>query len=84
MKDLGAYLQKFRQLISSNEDKTKIVSEEILKITNIYVPENQIIIKEGIITINTKPVIKSEFFINKEKIIKAIQERGISNIRDLR
>lgn len=84
MENLAAYLQKFKRLISSNEEKTKIISEEIFKITSIQIPTNDIVLREGTIIINTKPIIKSEVFIKKEKIIKAIKERGLTHLIDLR
>jgi len=84
MENLATYLQKFRRLISSNEEKTKIISEEIFKITNIQIPTNNILLKEKTITIETKAIIKSEIFIKKEKIINAIKERGLAHITDLR
>lgn len=85
MDGLSNYLLKFTKLLSTHVNLKKITIESILEIVRIDVPENSITIKDSIITIKANPIVKTELFIRKDKLIKLINTKAgkvvISEIR---
>lgn len=83
MKDLTEYLRKFQRIIFSGEEESKIISQEINKILGLDIKAGDLDLRDGVVFLKTKPIIKSEVFINKVKILEALSQRGIA-IKDLR
>jgi hypothetical protein len=80
------YLKKFSVISGGNkEGKKQVVSDAILKHTNIDVPIENIKCYGGCVFINTNPTIKSEILFKKAEIIQTLNKTyggtDIINIR---
>ena len=64
------YLEKFKEILFSKEEKYKIISDIIKKNTSIEIETKFIKIYGDTIQIKTSPIIKNEILINKDKILK--------------
>ncbi len=79
------YLDKFKKIVFEKENIYKVVSQIILKHTNILIKINLIKIKNTTIYIQCSPIQKSEILIHKNEIIldfkKLIPNYSIINIK---
>ena len=79
-------LQKFKHITPPDITVRKSAVDIIKTTTNIELDKKDISIKNGVVYIKTQPIYKNEIFINKQKIIKKLQERVGDNVfvKDLR
>ena len=80
MQPIKNFLEKFRNIIRSDKELKNKIVESIQKETSVRVSESKIKIKENTAFIQENPIVKSEIFLKKEKILIAL--KGL--IRDLR
>ena len=79
------FLEKFKKILFKKEEIYKIISQTIFKYTHFELEPKFISIKNAIIYIDTTPIVKSEIFVYKNKILfdlkKEIPENNFSDIR---
>jgi len=71
IKDL---LARFDDILLSENLKTESIRNVLQKIIGVEIKNKDIKIKDNIIYLNLKPIYKNEIFINKEKIVSALEE----------
>lgn len=76
------YLNKFKIILKEKDDFYDSIIEIINNVINIKINKNNIKIKNNFIFIKSSPIIKSEIFINKDKILSLLKEKNI-NIIDI-
>ena len=74
MFNLPAYLQKYK-LLTSKQSANKEVILQVLKNFNFNFEPNQLEVKNKILKIKTKPIIKSELFLQKEEILSELTKK---------
>ena len=83
MFDIGKYLEKFKNFSESHIFLRKIVAESIKETCLFDIEPNKIKIKESTVFIKDKPIIKTQIFIKKEKILNLIKQKTNKNIIDI-
>jgi hypothetical protein len=83
MLDLSSYLQKFTTFRNPGEKKAKIASL-ILETSSIEVKQEEIQLKNQTLFIKGSSITKSEIFLNKEELLKVLNERLDEKITDIR
>jgi len=83
MFDISKYLEKFTIMSQSRHYLRDSVAEAIKNVCKIEIDPKTIEIKEGIVRINTKPIIKSEVFLKKNKIIGYLNSEKKIKIHDI-
>ncbi|MFA5933986.1 MAG: hypothetical protein WC795_02075 [Candidatus Paceibacterota bacterium] len=68
-------LEKFQNIIHSNDIIRKSIQESIQKYTNVLIEKENITIKPQIIYIRTTPTIKNEIILKKQKILEDIGQK---------
>lgn len=83
MFNLGNYLNIYKnKLYSQQEIKNHIL--QVLKSYNLNLTTNDLVLKDNILFIKAKPIIKSEIIFKKEKIMSDINNVLSGKIIDLR
>ncbi len=83
MFDIGKYLGKFKKMSESRDYLRNSVSETIKEICKVEINPKNIDISSGVIRIKEKPIIKSEIFINKTKILSVLEKKIQEKIVDI-
>ena len=79
MIEVGDLLSKFENLLFSKRVQKSIIQESIKEVVRIEIPLDDIEIKGVNAHINTKPIYRSEIFLNKDKILNTINSKSIKN-----
>ncbi len=66
------YLNKFKEILFSNEEKSRVTASVIENILSIKIEAKNIQIKQPYIYIKASPLIRNEIMIKKELILKEI------------
>lgn len=83
MFDIAKYLEKFKILSFSRDSLRNIVAETIKEFCKTEIDLKNIDIKEGIARISERPIIKSEIFLKKEKILSSVREKSKGKVWDI-
>jgi len=83
MFDIAQYLEKFKKLKNSKFFIRDLVVESVKKITSIEIDNKKIDVKDSLVRINEKPIIKNEIFIKKSKILEEINSKTEQKITDI-
>lgn len=83
MFNIAKYLEKFKILKNSKFFLRDLVVEGVKKITNIEIDPKKVDVKDGLVRISEKPIIKSEIFIKKAKILEEINSKTDKKIVDI-
>jgi hypothetical protein len=75
MFNIDIFLKKFRKLTPPDSYIREIISSVIFNNLKIKINIKKIAIKNNIIYIKEKPVIKNEIFIHKKTILKEIKKK---------
>ncbi len=76
IKDL---LSKFNKLLSNKEIQISLIQETLKEILSLDVSKDKIKIINNDIFLEIKPIYKNEIFINKDKILKSLEEKALKN-----
>jgi len=82
--NIGDYLAKFKNLSSPDTFiKTKCIKviQDEFKIT---LQKNDISVSGGVLYIKTRGALKSEIYMRKATLLRALEKEGVSGIRDIR
>ena len=83
MFDIEKYLEKFKKFSQSRDFLRNSVAEAVKEVCNIEIDPKKIEVKDGVARISERPIIKSEIFLKKTKILEVLKEKNnidISNI----
>jgi hypothetical protein len=83
MFDIAKYLEKFKVLGNSRNFLRNTVAESIQEVCGITINPQNIVVKDGIARISEKPIIKSEIFLKKVKILEILNEKVGRKIQDI-
>jgi len=84
MFNISSYLEKFKKIYSTNLYFKETVIKAVKETTGIDVDKESINYKNGVLTLNVKPIQKSELFLKKKLILSRLNEKSSSKIVDLR
>ncbi len=73
MFDISKYLEKFRVMSQSRDFLRNTVAESIKEICKFDIDPKKIEVKSGIARINERPIMKTEIFLKKPKIMEHIK-----------
>ena len=83
MFDIAKYLEKFKVMSNSRDFLRNAVAEAIQEICNIEINPKNIVVKEGVARVNERPIIKSEIFLKKTKILEFVNKKVEVKIIDI-
>lgn len=84
MDNLSGFLAKFRRVLETTQDEQDAVIATISEVSKISLTSKDVVIKNGNITIEGSPALKSKIFISKDKILAALQEKFPKKFRSIR
>jgi hypothetical protein len=74
MVELKNLLDRFNNLLFSNEAKTEAIKKAVFEATGIEIKKEEVRIKNSTIFLNIKPLYKNEIFLKQEKILSILKE----------
>ena len=83
MFDIGKYLEKFKKFSQSRDFLRNSVAESIKEICNIEIDPKKIEVKDGVARISERPIIKSEIFLKKTKILEILSKKTENKIIEI-
>lgn len=83
MFDIAKYLEKFKTMSQSRDFLRNSVSEVIKEVCNIDLNPSKIDVKDYTARINDKPIIKTQIFLKKTKILEMLDKKTNSRIKDI-
>ncbi len=83
MKELNTYLLKIKQRLLNKTRKNETIRNVINSKSSVLLETQSFDIKNGTIYIRASSVVKSQIFLEKEKIIKELHELGFRDITNL-
>lgn len=81
--NISDYLNKFKKLSESRGFLRNTISEAIKEVCEIEIKPEDIDVKSGIARINAKPIVKSEIFLKKAKILELLKGKTESKIIEI-
>ncbi len=83
--NISQYLEKISKVYNQNISLREAVVGSLKDLVKIELSDKDLILKNGILNIKTNPVIKTEIFIKKKRIIEEINKRlGEKKVFDIR
>ncbi|MDD4803765.1 MAG: hypothetical protein PHN69_01195 [Candidatus Pacebacteria bacterium] len=83
MFDIAKYLEKFKVISCSRDFLRNSLAEAIKNICHIEIDPKKIDVKNYVARINERPIVKSEIFLKKEKILKSLSEEVREKVKDI-
>jgi hypothetical protein len=83
MFDVAKYLEKFKVLSQSKFFLRNSVAEAIKEVCDIEIDPKKIEVKNYVARVNEKPIIKTEIFIKKVKILEILDKKTNGKIKDI-
>lgn len=83
MFDIGKYLEKFKVLSQSRHFLRDSVSETIQEVCNINIDPKNIEVKDTIARISERPIVKTEIFLKKGKILEVLNKKIGNKVSDI-
>lgn len=83
MFDIAKYLEKFKIMSQSRDFLRNSVSEVVKEVCNIELNPSKIEVKDYVARINDKPIIKTQIFLKKAKILEILAIKTNSKIKDI-
>lgn len=83
MFDIAKYLEKFKVMSCSRDFIRNSLAEAIKNICHIEIDPKKIDVKNYVARINERPIVKSEIFLKKEKILKSLSEEVREKVKDI-
>ena len=83
MFDIAKYLEKFTVLANSRHFLRDSVQGAIKEICGIEIDPKKIEVKDFVARINERPIIKSEIFLKKNKILLSLKEKTKGKVLDI-
>jgi len=83
MFDIGKYLEKFTKLSTSRSFLRESVASSIKEVCGFDIELTKIDEKKGIVRISERPIIKSEIFLKKQKILNSLEKKIGKKVFDI-
>lgn len=83
MFDIAKYLEKFKVLSQSKFFLRNSVAEVIKEVCDIEIEPTKIEVKDYIARIKEKPIIKTEIFLKKVKILEILDKKIEGKIKEI-
>jgi len=83
MFDIAKYLEKFRKMSHSRGFLRNSVAESIKEVCMIDIDPTKIEVKNYIARINEKPIIKTQIFLKKSKILDNLNKKTDGKIKEI-
>ncbi|MFA6227382.1 MAG: hypothetical protein WC631_02820 [Candidatus Paceibacterota bacterium] len=83
MFDIAKYLEKFKILSFSRDFLRNSVVEAVNDVCKIKIDPKNVVVKAGIARINERPIIKSEIFLKKTKILEILNKKAEGKVREV-
>lgn len=83
MFDIKRYLEKFRVMSHSQKFLKTSIKEVIKEVCDIDIEPQKIEIKNHIAKINEKPIIKTEIFLKKTKVLFILNKKTNGGVVDI-
>ena len=83
MFDIAKYLEKFKVMSNSKVFLKKTVAEAIKEVCGIEIEPQKIEIKNYLARINEKPIIKTQIFIKKTKLLEILNKKTEGRVTDI-
>ena len=83
MFDISKYLEKFSKLSTSRGFLRESVVSSIKEICNFDIEPTKIDEKNGIVRISERPIIKSEIFLKKQRILNSLEKKIGKKVVDI-
>ena len=83
MFDIAKYLHKFTVMSHSRDFLRNSIAESVKEICKIDINPKNVVVKDGIARINERPIIKSEIFIKKTKILDFLNKKADGKVREI-
>lgn len=77
MKGISSFFDKFKNVALKELQKREVIVDIILKTTKQPIAIEDIVFREGLVTIKGNQGMKSEIFLKKKLILEAIAKKGI-------
>jgi hypothetical protein len=83
MFDIAKYLEKFKVMSHSRVFLRNSVVEAVKEVCDIDIDPIKIEVKNYIARINEKPIIKTEIFMKKTKILEVLNKKTDGKVREI-
>ena len=83
MFNISQYLEKFRIMSQSRDFLRNSVAEAVKEICNIEIDPQKIEVKNYVARINEKPIIKTEIFFKKTKILEILNKKTEGKVKEI-
>ncbi|MFA5651742.1 MAG: hypothetical protein WC933_00030 [Candidatus Paceibacterota bacterium] len=83
MFDIAKYLEKFKVMSQSRGFLRNSVVEAIKEVCNIEIEPNKIEVKNYIARISERPIIKTEIFLKKVKILEILDKKTSGKVKEI-
>jgi hypothetical protein len=83
MFDIAKYLEKFKVMSQSRGFLRNSVAEAIKEVCDIEIEPTNIVVKDFIARISEKPIVKTEIFLKKVKILEILNKKTEGKIKDI-
>lgn len=81
MFNIEQYLKRFTLHISGGVVQKEKVIEVVKGVIGVDITKEQIEVKDGILTLKVRPIIKSELMLKKELLLEKLKEADVFVIR---
>lgn len=79
--DINSLLERYEKLFGDHRRTKEAVTRVISTELGVTLADEQISIKNGVVTVAAHPTVKNELFLHRLKILEMIKEHGIIEIK---
>ncbi|MFA6601419.1 MAG: hypothetical protein WCT02_00955 [Candidatus Paceibacterota bacterium] len=82
---IGHYFKRVQNSFTKEVLLRSLIKEAILKVVSVDIPIESISCKNGVVTLKgISSGARSAIFVKKAVILKEVEEKGVSNVKDIR
>ena len=83
MFNIGEYLEKFRIRYQTRDFLRNSVAEAVKEVCQIEIEPKKIEVKNFIARINEKPIVKTQIFLKKQKILEILDKKTEGKVKNI-
>lgn len=84
MDHINDFFSKFKGIFASNLHQKEIIVKVCKKHSNVDLETAKISIKAGVVSVSANPIVKTQIFLNKDKILNQLNQEFGLKIKDIR
>lgn len=84
MNNLSSFLQRFKKILSLRAIESGVIVDVMKKTLGVDINPSDVKIKNGVLYVNTSPIIKNMIFLKKKLLLQNINSGEGSKIADIR